>query len=317
MRTLATRPRARYAGSMTRLKAELLLVFAAAIWGLAFVFQKSALDHVEPMTFIMARSIRAALALAPLAYVEGGRTGRPASRSLAASSGAGAVLFFLGAAFQQQGLITASVTSTGFLTALYVVFTPLIAWAAMRRRPTVLVWPAVALSFAGTWLLGGGSFGGFSRGDALVAICALFWAAHVVVTSQSSAHGRPILFTALQFAGVAAIAMAGAFVFETPRLAGIVAARVEIAYVGLLSSALTFTLLAVALRHTPPAEAAVIVSAEMLFAALAAYLLLGERVDPLGWIGAGLILAAVLLVQLGPSLWRAVGASDAAGRRGA
>jgi drug/metabolite transporter (DMT)-like permease len=79
-------------------------------------------------------------------------------------------------------------------------------------------------------------------------------------------------------------------------------AALDIAYVGLLSSALTFTLLTVALQYTPPSEAAVIVSMETVFAALAAYLLLGERLPAIGWAGAALILTATLLLQLAPAL---------------
>jgi drug/metabolite transporter (DMT)-like permease len=79
--------------------------------------------------------------------------------------------------------------------------------------------------------------------------------------------------------------------------------------VGLLSSALTFTLLTLALQHTPPSEAAVIVSMETVFAALAAYLLLGERLVWIGWVGAALILSATLLLQLWPAIAARSGAT--------
>ena len=94
---------------------------------------------------------------------------------------------------------------------------------------------------------------------------------------------------------------------ESTTIDGLAAAAIDIAYVGLLSSALTFTLLTVALRYTPPSEAAVIVSLETVFAALAGYLVLGEQLVGLGWLGAGLILLAILLIQLAPALgtrWR-------------
>ena len=287
---------------MRRLQADLLLLFAAAIWGLAFVFQKSAMSHIEPMTFIAARSAVAALALAPLALFERRRAGRPARSGLAATAGTGATLFFLGAVFQQQGLVWSTVTNTGFVTALYVVITPLIAWGLAGRRPLLIVWPAIALSFVGTWLLGGGSFGAVAHGDLLVAIGAIFWAGHVVLTAQASAFARPLAFTCLQFAGVAVIASVGAAMAETVTLGGLVAAAPAIAYVGLLSSALAFSILVFALEQSTPAEAAIIASTETVFAALAAYLLIGERLGATGWIGAALILAGVLLVQLAPLL---------------
>ena len=285
---------------MHRLQADLLLLAAAAIWGLAFVFQKAAMSHVEPMTFITARSAVAALALAPFALLEHRRAGTAAPASLWSTAATGALLFFLGANLQQQGLVTSTVTNTGFVTALYVVLTPLIAWGLRGRPPPAVVWPAVALSFAGTWLLGGGSLDALSRGDVQVAIGAIFWAGHVVLTGAASALGRPLAFTCLQFAGVAMLAATGAAAAETVHFGGLVAAWPSIAYTGILSSAVAFFILVYALAQTTPAEAAIIASAETVFAAAAAYFLLGERLDLTGWIGAGLILAGVLLVQLAP-----------------
>ena len=93
--------------------------------------------------------------------------------------------FFVGGWLQQSGLITATITNAGFLTALYVVITPLIAWAWSGRRPNPLVWPAVALSAVGTWLLGGGTLSAFSTGDLLIALSAVFWAVHVVITGRA------------------------------------------------------------------------------------------------------------------------------------
>ena len=107
-------------------------------------------------------------------------------------------------------------------------------------------------------------------------------------------------FTAVQFAVVAVLAAIGSTLTETTTPGGLTGAALDILYVGLLSSALTFTLLTVALQYTPPSEAAVIVSMETVFAALAAYLMLGERLSAVGWLGAALILGATLLLQIGP-----------------
>jgi drug/metabolite transporter (DMT)-like permease len=287
---------------MSRLQADIALLFAAAVWGLAFVFQKSAMDHIGPLAFIAARGTIAALTLAPLALHEAWRvppTGKPGFWSIAVCGGA---FFFIAAWLQQAGLRTATVTNTGFLTALYVVITPFVAWGWTGKVPNLIVWPAAMLSAGGTWLLGGGTLSAFSTGDGLVALSALFWATHVVVTGRASMFRRPIGFTAVQFATVALLGVAGASLLETTTSVGLTGAAIDIAYVGLLSSALTFTILTVALQHTPPSEAAVIVSMETVFAAVAAYVLLGERLPPLAWAGAGCILCATLLLQLWPAL---------------
>ena len=300
----------------TRVNADVALLFAAAVWGVAFVFQKSAMDHVGPLAFIASRGMLAALALAPLALLEHRRAEHRADGGFWRVAVLGGCAFFGAAWLQQAGLITASVTNTGFLTALYVVITPFIAWGWSGKRPNRIVWPAVAFSAIGTWLLGGGAFSAFSFGDMLVAFSAFFWAVHVVVTGRASPYGRPIAFTAIQFAVVGALGCIGATFLETTTLEGMRAAAPDIAYVGLLSSALTFTILTMALQHTPPSEATIIVSMETVFAAAAAYMLLGERLPAIGWIGAGLILAATLLLQLGTALGASWGRSKPVGQAG-
>jgi drug/metabolite transporter (DMT)-like permease len=287
---------------MSRLNADLVLLLAAAVWGVAFLFQKSAMDHVGPLAFIAARCALAAVALVPLAVREHRRAASAPARGFLAIAWWGGFAFFVAAWLQQAGIVTATVTNTGFLTALYVVITPFIAWGWSGRPAGPIVWPAAALSAFGTFLLGGGTLASFSQGDALVALSAVAWAAHVVITGSGARFARPIGFTALQFAVAAALAALGAALFETVTPSGLAGAALDIAYVGLLSSALTFTLLTVALQYTPPSEVAVIVSLETVFAALAAYLVLGERLGPLGWVGAALIMLAVLLIQVGSAL---------------
>jgi drug/metabolite transporter (DMT)-like permease len=122
----------------------------------------------------------------------------------------------------------------------------------------------------------------------------------MLVIEHSGRHARPIAFTAIQFAVVALVSGIGALLLETPSIDTLLAAAPEIAYVGVLSSALTFTLLAVAMRHTNAAEATIIVSTETVFAAIAAVLLLSERLEWIGWLGAAMMFSASVLVQLAP-----------------
>ena len=212
------------------------------------------------------------------------------------------MVFFVAAYLRQAGITTASVTNAGFLSALYVVFTTVAAWLLTKSRRAVF--PAVAPSFGGTWLLTGGMIGGFHVGDGLLAARAVFWAVHVVVTSQASQNKRPIAFTCLQFVVVGSIALTAAALFERHTLSGPWAALGAIAYVGIMSSALMFTILEVGMRHTPPAEAAILVSTEALFAAAAGALLLGERLGIVSWLGAAVIMAGVAMVQVAPVIGR-------------
>ena len=281
-----------------RVHADLLLLACAAVWGFAFLFQKSAMMHVGPLLFVAARGLVATAVLAPIAIIEHRRAEASVSPRVVTLSVLAGGAFLAGAFLQQSGIKTASVTNTGFLTALYVVATPFFSFAITGRAIAPVIWGAVALSFAGTWLLGGGTLGGFGRGDLLVAISALFWALHVVLVGLAAPLGRPVLFSALQFMVVGVVALSGAFLWEPVSTAALRAAAVDILYVGMLSTALTFTVFAVALRATSPTEAAIIISTDTLFAALGAWLFLGERLTASGVVGAAAILAAILIVQL-------------------
>lgn len=283
---------------MRRTHADLLLLGCAAVWGFAFLFQKSAMAHIGPLLFIGARSLLAALVLVPWAWQERRRAAAPADPLLYRLCALGAAAFLAGAFLQQTGIKTASVTNTGFLTALYVVVTPFVAFVLTRRAIAPSVWGAVALSFAGTWLLGGGTLGGLGYGDALVAISAPFWALYVVVMGLVAPLRRPVLFTALLFLAVGVVATAGAVLWEPVNLEDLRAATVEILYVGVLSTALTYTVFTVAMRATSPTEAMILVSTETVFAAFGGWLVLDERLTPVSALGAAAILAAVLMVQL-------------------
>ena len=285
---------------MTRLQANALLITIAAIWGLAFVFQKTAMSHIGPFLFLAVRSAIATLILAPLAWRENAGLSASPAMGFWQISALGGTTFFIGGILQQIGIVSATVTNTGLLTGLYVVITPMMLWWFLSRPPSPVIWSAVVLAFVGTWLLGGGTIGGFSFGDWLVAISAFFWAAHILVVSHSARYFRPIGFTAVQFAVVAVMAGIGTAAFETVDIGKLWEAAPELAYVGILSSALTFTLLAIAMRHAPPAEATILVSLETVFAALAGVLLLGENLQWIGWTGAAMMFGASLLVQLAP-----------------
>lgn len=286
---------------MTRLRADLLLLLASLIWGAAFVGQATAMAHMGPLTFIGARFALATLALAPFALVEA--RGAPAPlplRRLPILVGIGAV-FFLGAALQQVALVTTSVTHAGFLTVLYVVMVPAIGAIFLRHKLPAAIWPAAALSVAGTFLLGGAQLGGLNTGDWLVIAGAVFWSMQILgLGAVAFRLRRPVTITMIQFAVAALLGLAGGFLFESPSLGAMRAAWVEIAYTGFVSGGLAFTLQTIAQAHTPPADSAILLSMESLFAALFGALLLGERLTPLGWTGGAMVLAAAILVQVLP-----------------
>lgn len=278
-------------------RADLLLLLAALIWGVAFYFQKTAMSQIGPLLFLGLRSVVAVLALAPFAIQEQ-RKLRLRSSNVVPIAVLGGLFFFLAGALQQIGIVTSTVINTGLLTALYVVVTPFVFWVVERQRPPTFIWIAVALAFLGVWGLSGGSFGNLSNGDVLVAVAAVIWGIHTVVTGRSGRLAQPLTYTLIQFVVVAAISLSVALVFESISVDAIVAVADSILYVGLLSSALTFGIMAIALQTISAPRASILLSSEVLFSAAAGYVLLGERLPAVGWIGAALILAAILFVRI-------------------
>ncbi len=287
---------------MTRLRADLLLLLTALIWGAAFVGQSTAMEHLGPFFFTGTRFLLAMIVVLPFAMVES-TNGLPIRRDHLALMGTAGLVFFIASMTQQAGLLATTVTNAGFLTALYVVLVPVIAFIALRHKLPWVVWPAAALSLTGTWLLGGG-LSGLNWGDGIMIFSAFFWALQVLlVGSLASRSGRPITLAVIQFGVTALLCLGLGFLFESPSLASLLAAWKELLFTGIISGGLGFTLQAVGQRYTPASDAAIIMSSGALFAALFGALLLSERLPLLGWIGCACILAAVIGVQLAP-LWR-------------
>ena len=192
-----------------------------------------------PLLFIAARGSVAAAVLLPLAFFEYRRAHRLSSGKVDAlpaglwrAAAVAGLAFVTAAALQQFGLKTATATNGGFLTALYVVLTPPLAFMLRGTRPSTVIVPAIGLSAVGTWMLGGGSVAALSGGDWLIAACAIGWALHVILSESGSAFDRPILFTGLQFAVVAGVSMVGAVLFEPISIAALKATAGEILYGG-------------------------------------------------------------------------------------
>src|SRR5690606_25650160 len=159
-------------------------------------------------------------------------------------------------------------------------------------------------ALVGIYFLNGGGLDSFNSGDWLIVASAVFWAMHVILLGHvARMTGLPIFVSAVSFLVAGLAASAVALGIETPSLEAISAGWIEIAYAAVLSTAVGFTLQAIGQQHVPPANAAIILSAESLFAALGGAALLGERLPMIGYAGAALIFCAILLVEAIPALW--------------
>lgn len=288
---------------MNRPLGTAVLVVATLVWGLAFIAQKTAMDAMGPLTFIAARYLIGGLAILPLAFVETRRRPTPVSRRDWRLIGLVSVAFFLGSYLQQAGLVTTTVTNAGFLTALYVFFVPLILAFSVAARPHPVVWIGAPMALGGLYLLNGGRLDGFAIGDVLVIGSALFWAIHVLMLGYlARVTARPIFISAVIFLLAGVISGLGAIAFETVTLEALRTGWVEIAYAGLVSTAIGYTCQAIGQQHVPPANAAIILSGESLFAALGGAVVLGERLPAIGYVGAALLFAAIVMVETVPVL---------------
>jgi len=297
---------------MSRFQANCLLLIAGAIWGMGFVAQQTAMENIGPFLFIALRFSIATLVVLPFAIREARKvSANPALASANPINLRDLLMFaligsalFIGIALQQVGLLTTSITNSGFLTGLYVVFTPFLAIALFSQWPHRYVWPAALLALVGIGLLSGGGLGGLNKGDLLTIGSAVAWAMQVVLIARFVVQsGRPLLLSTVQFGVTALLAFIGVAIMQEPIIwQQIKGAGVELLYTGLFASGIAFTLQVIGQRYTTASQAAIFLSSEAPFAALFGALFQGERIGMIGLAGCALILLAMMLVELGPQI---------------
>ena len=276
-----------------RLKADLTLLIISVIWGTAFVAQRVAGQMGSVYLFNGARYLLAALAVLPFV---GRNIISSTPRAQFQWMFLAGFLLFLASALQQVGLVYTTAGNAGFITSLYVVLVPIVLFSLWRERLRWLSVAAVGIAVAGAFLLSTGGRFEVRAGDALELVGALFWAFHVVVLGKFASRFESISFSVGQLAVCGLLNLGvGAFVETSLPLNWPLAAA--ILYTALFSLGLCYTLQIWAQRHTPPADAALILSLESVFAALAGWWLLDERLEAIQVLGCVLIFAAVLLSQ--------------------
>ncbi|MGM0423567.1 MAG: DMT family transporter [Thermodesulfobacteriota bacterium] len=288
----------------THIKGDLLLLLTALIWGSAFVAQKAGMDHIGPFMYTGVRFALGALALTPLAL----RPGRPRPPVLLKKAGPGLLLagllagslLFAGSILQQVGIIYTTAGKAGFITGLYVIIVPMLGliWGF---RPGLGSCTGAVLAVTGLYLLTIRSGFYLGLGDSLVLICALMYALHVLAIGWLAPRLDVLKLAVLQFWVCALLSLGLGLILEGLSLSEIRAAALPIAYGGLLSVGVAFTLQVVAQQKAPPTHAAIILSLETVFAVFSGMLVLGESLDPRGWIGCVLMLSGMLASQLDPA----------------
>jgi drug/metabolite transporter (DMT)-like permease len=283
--------------SLRRL-AELALIGIAAVWGLTFVMVQDAIALLPTMAFLAYRFIPAALIVAAVFWGQ--------LRSLPAAGWRAGLLMgvFLagGYIFQTLGLEETTASNTGFITGLFVVLTPVLGAVFLRQRISATAWAAAGVAMLGLWLLSGAGGEFELRGDGLVLLCAFSLAAHILATADAVRRFDVGALLVVQLAVVGFVSLAIAAVagqLEPPEGATVWSALIV---TSLVASALGFFVQSFAQRHAPPARTALILASEPAFAGLFGWLLNDERLTATGWLGAGLIMAAIVTVEVAPRL---------------
>jgi drug/metabolite transporter (DMT)-like permease len=277
-----------------RLKANLTLFAVAIIWGTGFITQAVAGHYHVAYLFNGACFILAAVFLIPF-IPRAKKIPRAQWKWMVIAGG----ILFVATALQQVGILYTRVANAGFLTSLYVVFTPFLLWLAFRERPHWIDLLAVIAATVGAYFLSSAGKGlQFQNGDGLELIGAIFWGLHFVVLGKFASRFEPVSFASGQFFVTGLLNFLMGLVFEhlgqlTPLpLVGAILYRAS------LSIGIGYTLQVWGQKHTPPTDAALILGLEAIFAALAAWLALRQGLLPLQVLGCVIILAAVMFSQL-------------------
>ncbi|MDR2246878.1 MAG: DMT family transporter [Treponema sp.] len=301
------------------LRADMLLLITACVWGFAFVAQRSAMDVMGPFAFNAIRFILGSLSLVPLVILrlrnperrKDGRTGLPLKlRSFAGCSCLAGGCLFCAATLQQIGIIYTTAGNSGFITGLYVAFTPMFG-IFLGKKTGLPTWIGAAFTLAGLFFISiaspifdraGGSASEPLRlnpGDLLTAASAVFWAFHVLLIDSLVKRADPVALASGQFIVCGVLSAAAAlFLRETASPEALRQCGIPLFYSAFGSVGLAYTLQVVGQKYAPPAHATILLSLEGVFAAIGGVILLSEPLGTWTLLGFALIFCGMLATQM-------------------
>lgn len=284
------------------LRGSLFLVLTAFIWGVAFVAQSVGMEYVRPFTFNASRFFLGGLVLIPVIWFTGrSRTERFWKRAETARGILGGILcgtaLFVAASFQQFGVSMTTVGKAGFITALYIVIVPVLG-IFMKKKVPVSVWFSVVLAVAGMYLLCITEGLRIGQGDLCVFACAVCFSFHILIIDYVSPKADGVLISCVQFFTAGVLSLIPALLIEKPAPEVVLAAWQPIAYAGVMSCGVAYTLQVIAQKDTDPTVASLLMSLESVFSLLAGWVLLGQRLSARELSGCLLVFLAVILAQL-------------------
>jgi len=292
------------------LKTDLLMLIAAAIWGFAFVAQREGMETMGPFLFSGVRFLIGVVALSPVVWFlskksQQNHKAEVSAKKLIFAGTVAGLLLFGGISCQQVGLQYTTAGKAGFITGLYIFFVPLIG-LFLGQRTGSGTWLGATIALFGLYLLSIQEDFSIAEGDLLQLICAVFFAAHVLVIGYLAKRMDTLKLALVQYLVCGVISLLIAIAIEMISWDMIVATTIPLLYAGIMSTGIAYTLQVVAQQHAHSSHAAIILSLEGAFAVLGGWLLLGEHLPARGLLGCALMLTGMFLSQLFPKLGSAL-----------
>ena len=287
-----------------QLKGSISILFTVIIWGSTFVAQSLGMDHVGPFTFQAIRCALGAIGLLPVIYLfdrkkTDGQTfwSRFSSWQLWKAAICCATPLFFAANLQQLGIVSTDAGKSAFLTAMYIVFVPLIG-LAFRKKPSPMVPFAVVIAVIGLYFLSCYGVTEVNKGDIYLIGCAIAFGFQIIFVDKYANSVDPLRLNCLQ-AALCAVGSALVMLFtETPTLAGIQGSWWGMCYAGFLSMGAAYTLQILGQKNMEPTLASLIMSLESVVAVLCGAVFLHERLTKWETTGCILVFIAVILSQI-------------------
>jgi len=281
---------------VTKRRADLLLIAAAAVWGVSFVIVKNALAAASPLLFLSVRFAIATIVLAPLANLR--------ARFSRAELQSGALLTLLlasGFATQAFGLQYTTPARSAFIVAMSSVLAPMIALVVLRHRLTWQVFVALLVAALGLYFLTAPESGGLNRGDLWTLVTAVVFGGHIVAVAEISKRFQAERMVWLQLPGTAIATLIAALLLEPLRFEWSLGLGAALLFLGVMSTAVALVWQMRAQREMSSARASLLFCLEPVFAALTSRLFWGETFSLSQGLGAGLILSGMVLAVVGES----------------
>lgn len=280
---------------------NILLLITSIIWGSAFVAQITGMDVLGPFTFNAARSFLAVISLSILVLVLKDNMNTKVKDLLKGGLACGFFLF-MGSSFQQFGLVYTTAGKASFITSLYILIVPILAFLVIKKKVSLITWVAIILGAVGLYLLAIPSGSSFSVniGDVIVFIGAFFWGAHILVIDYFTKKVNPVKLSLMQFTVMSILSIIVAVILERESISlnNLLVSWKSIAYAGLFSACIAYTLQMVGQKYTEPVLASLILSLESVFGALSGYLFLNEILSIKELIGCIVVFIAIVIAQI-------------------